>query len=244
MFAPVQSLLVVVGRESESQVSLRKAVVLARHLGVRVELFLCESEPVTAASEASAMRILDALRSSIAADDVTIGTGWAGGISLREGVARRLFDHRPSLVLRSISAGAKSGVGRVSPAERELVTGGCQAPLWLARRSAWAPHPRFMVSPDTEAQRCPAWGNSALQLARMLARGARADVEVREGVLADSVDALFLPAPRPGDVVAEARIEGLVERLDCDLVFVPRARTSGDVPAALSARRAAPALSS
>ncbi len=239
----MQSLLVVVGRESESQASLRKAMVVARHLGACVDLLLCESEPSSPASEAGATRILEALRGSIAADAVLIETSWAGGVSLRAGIARRLGVRRSSLVVRSICGSADAGSRRASLAERELVSGGFHAPLWLSRRPAWAPSPRFGLAPDLGARGCPAWSDSARQLARVLARGSPAEVELLQGSPPAAIDALLLPAPGPGDGAAAARAQGLVDEVDCDLVFVPTAGMSGAVAESFSPRRLdAPAL--
>lgn len=244
MVADVHSLLVVVGRDSESQVSLRKAVVLARHLGTRVDLLLCDAEPVSVASEASAARILEGLRGSIAADDVVIETSWAGGTSLRDGISRRLGARRSTLVLRSIGGCEDSVRRRATPAERELLSSGCEAPLWLARRAAWAPNPRLAMAPDPRVRRCPIWGQAAVQCATMLARGSRVDLEVLEGTPPGSLDALLLPMPRAGDGAACARAMSLVDGLDCDLVLIPTATESGGALRPLSRRRAAPALSS
>lgn len=234
------SLLVVVGREAESQLALRKALMLARHTGARVELLLCEPEPVTAASRGSACRILEALRGSIAADDVTIETHWAGGASLREAIACRLADARDCIVLRSIAGATASGSARSAAAERDLLLG-CDAPLWLTRRAAWAPQPRFVLG--SAAGSGEAWTGTAARLARALARGCGAQVErAARGELPSRIDAFFAPAARPGEAAATAWVEGLIRQLDCDLVFVPAAAAAGALP--FSPWRDAPVLSS
>jgi hypothetical protein len=244
MSGATQSLLVVVGRESESQDSLRKAVILARHLGAQVDVFLCESEPATAASEASAHRILDALRGSITADDVRIATGWAGGTSLWDGIAGRMALRRTCLVLRSIAGAAASGRARATGAERELMRR-CAVPLWLARRAAWAPRPRFAVdSASADCASTAAWIRSAMHLAETVARGCRADIELAKGADAGAIDALFVPSSGAGDGAAVARAEGLFQQVDCDLVLVPPAGADGAAPSWVSLDRVARAVSS
>jgi hypothetical protein len=244
MSGGMASLLVVVGRESESQDSLRKAVILARHLGAQVDVFLCESEPPTTASEASAHRILDALRGSITADDVRISTAWAAGTSLWDGIAGRLALRRTCLVLRSIAGAAGIGRARASGAERELMRR-CDVPLWLARRAAWAPRPRFAV--DSAAAHCAgteAWIRSAMDLAGAVARGCRADIELAKGADAGAIDALFVPSSGVGDGTAVERAERLFQRVDCDLVLVPPAVAGDAAVSWVSPGRVARALSS
>src|SRR5688572_26184156 len=83
----LRSILVVIERGDASQHALRKACVLARHFGAKLELFLCDAERAytmrhaydrrgVAEARASCVtdgrRFLDALRKSVAADDIDI----------------------------------------------------------------------------------------------------------------------------------------------------------------------------
>ena len=100
----LRSMLVIVERALEAQVALQKASVMARHFGAGIEIFSCAAErtwsrrsvsggqgadEARAGCLADSKRLLDALRSSIAADDITIDMSHDCENTLHEGVERK-----------------------------------------------------------------------------------------------------------------------------------------------------------
>lgn len=241
----LESVLVVVGRAPESQVGLRKAVVLARHFSATLELLLCEPDPVTDAMQAGAQRVLAALRGSIAAGDVQVETSWVGGASLSDGIARRVAARRPGIVLRSVAGPAELGRLPIGLADRELLRS-CEAPLLLTRRASWAPRPRFAVGtpehwvdPATEPGSGRDW---ACEFARALAGGCHG--EVAEVAMTSGIDALLVPQPGPEQGIGSSVAEILLDEDECDLIVMPALRPPALPAAEFTRRRGVRAVSS
>src|SRR5687767_3768329 len=111
------SILVVVERSDYAHRGLAKAVVLARHFGARLELFLCDAEQAhqlrrlydprgveeaRAACLADARRYLESMRHFVAAQDIDIELDVACESPMYEGVLRKVLRSRPDLVIKTI----------------------------------------------------------------------------------------------------------------------------------------------
>ncbi len=109
------SILAVIDPADETRHVVAKAMVLARHFGARLELFLCDSEHAYSLRHAydrrgvsdaqreclsSGQRYLDAVRRSLA-EDVPITTHAACESPFYESIVHRVQEGHPDLVIKS-----------------------------------------------------------------------------------------------------------------------------------------------
>jgi hypothetical protein len=157
----VHSILVLADRSTETQSALQKASVLARHFHAQIELFACDTDHAwavglehqsPAAREvldvclAESQRYLQALRGSIPAQDLRISTSAACASELTEGVARRVHDWRPDLVIKSLSDGPAGQ--RPTPALDMQLIRATRVPMLWIRGYAWRPVPKITAALD------------------------------------------------------------------------------------------------
>lgn len=213
------SILVVIDPADESRHVVAKAMVLARHFGARLELFLCDSEHAYSLSHAytpagvaearedclaSGRRYLDAVRRSLA-EDVKITTHVACESPLYEGIVRRALELRPDLVIKSAS--------RHHPLQRLTLDDNdwqlartCPAPLMLTRGRAWSARPRFAAAVDVTENNGGSLPRSILQAAGLLTLGCQGQLDVLYSDPASDEDAHVERLDALGRLVREFQI--------------------------------------
>lgn len=256
---PLKSILVMAERSSDAQAALQKAFVIARHFDARIELVACDAEQAwtarlptradegleaRAARDLDSRRYLDALRSTVLADDLQIQAGADCEGPLHEGLPRRVRAAGHQLVVKRLPRREGRRRPALTPADWQVIRA-CPVPIMLTRGRPWRPLPRFVANVDDGAP------GEVVEVARYLAEGCHGDFEVvhantnagGNGTAAtpgrDAAPALAAVAPSHEiDVVVlracghgpeqdAARIaltEKIVEQLDCDVLLMPRAR--------------------
>ena len=205
----VQSILVLADRSNEAQSALQKASVLARHFHAQIELFTCDTEHAWAvgverqspaarevldACLAESHRYLNALRGSIPAADLRISTSAACVSELTEGVARRVRDWRPDLVIKNLSDGAP-GFRPTQALDMQLIRATRVPMLWV-RGHAWRPVPKITVALDLTSDD-KALTQQVLDTAECLALGCHGELSI--------VHCLDLSASRDAGLSSKAK---------------------------------------
>lgn len=245
-------LMVLAERAGGAQTALQKASVLVRHLHAELELFACDTEhgwAIGQPSNPAAKRVLeecllasrryvDALRGSIGAHDLGIATSVACATSIWEGLAARVRELSPLLVV----CGRSEATGRGPP----LALGNdfiqlirhAPAPLLLTRGGPWAPSPRFVVAADFGVPTAPTRTNLRVLSRRLctechgwLAELEGAEAQDPKSLAADTVrmesDILAVAAPAATSWANPASpFERLLGLVSCDLLVVPSAGSS------------------
>lgn len=184
----LKSILVVIERGAAAHHALRKACVLARHFGARLELFLCDAEHAYTlrhsydrhgiaearnACIADARLFLDALRKSLGAADIDIQIDAACESPLHEGIVHKVLHSRPDLVVKSLGP-------FLTAADWHLIRT-CPVPLMLARGSTWHPQPKFAAAIDVSDEETPGLATSIVHAAECLSLGCSGVLEIFHG---------------------------------------------------------------
>jgi universal stress protein E len=250
---PLKSILVMADRSADAQVALQKAFVIARHFDARIELLACDPDhpwsargahhPEAGARAAAARsldsrRFLDALRSSIPAEDLQIRASDDFDGPLYEGIARKVRSGGHNLVVKRLNRREGRRRPMLTPADWQVIRA-CPVPLMLTRGRPWRPMPRFVASVAAGVAR-----DEVLDVAHYLARGCQAALEIvadAAGLAVHRQDAdvalASMPAPNDIDVVVlracghvpwgsgdgsgDTLAESIVETLDCDVLLMP-----------------------
>ncbi len=160
-------------------------MLLARHLGLRLELLLCETQRAVAGlpvDERGAERVhpgsndegeqyLEALRQTMMSPGVEIGSEVIRAPSLAAGLAQKLHYTHAQIVVKA---------GRVTPSlvgpfEWQLL-GRCAAPLLLTTGRPWRATPRFGAALDL-GERAPGTPGNVVGLSEALARHCNAELD-------------------------------------------------------------------
>ncbi len=255
---PLKSILVMADRSADAQVALQKAFVIARHFQARIELLACDPDESWIARgpdrrEAGAVgggtrrldsrRFLEALRSTISADDLQLHASDEFDGPLHEVVARAVRAAGHNLVVKRV--GRRDGRRRpaLEAADWQLIHA-CPVPMMLTRGRPWRPQPRFVASVGQPGSGIGATRSEVLEVARYLASGCQGALEiVHDGevdpAMAGVTGAMPIAAPAEIDMVvlrACGRIPGgsphgqgpgaplaerIIETLDCDVLLLP-----------------------
>jgi universal stress protein E len=155
---PVKSILVVVDRSPSAADAVRKAVLLARAAGARVELFMCDAERGYSLSQAfvptgveqarqagllDSRRHLETLKRMANAEDVTITIDAACESPLYESIVKKVMRDRPDLVIKNVAG----TLNRFDVTDWQLMRA-CPATLLLTRGRQWQSPPRFAAAVD------------------------------------------------------------------------------------------------
>jgi universal stress protein E len=185
------SILAVLDPADESRHVIAKAMVMARHFGARLELFLCDSEHayslrhaydptgIAQAREqclADGQRYLDSVRRSVA-EDVPISSYVACDSPLYEAIVRRVLESRPDLVIKS-AAGHHPLQRFTFDANDWQLARTCPTPLMLTRGRTWSAEPRFAAAVDVGDVEGRELARSIMQTAGLLSSGCRARLDV------------------------------------------------------------------
>lgn len=187
----LDSILVVVERRDMAHQALLKGYVLARHFGASLELFHCDVEhalalrhsydprgieSARAACLADARRFLEALRCSVAAEDVPIALDVACESPLYEGIVHKVLSSCPSLVIKAV--GVDNGHRGTFSASDSQLARTCPVPLMLTRGRAWSATPRFLAAVDLSAAERPGMARMIAETAGYLGAGCRAAIDL------------------------------------------------------------------
>lgn len=173
----LRSILAVVERDQQGQHALRKALVLARYAGARIELFLCEPATGDRRSRLEEGRsYLRALRNSVVAEDIPIAIDVACDSPVHSGIVSKIVASRPDLVVRQIGMGGSSAATLTATDTHLIAT--CPAPLLLTRGRTWEPKPRFAALVDVSPGNVPLPQRVVGDAGERLALTCRADFEL------------------------------------------------------------------
>jgi universal stress protein E len=185
------SILAVVDPADETRKVVVKAMVLARHFGARLELFLCDSESAYSMRHAydptgleharrqcvsNGQRYLDAICRTLA-EDVTVSTHVACSSPLYEAIVQRVIQTRPDFVVKS-AAGHHPLQRFTLDANDWQLARTCPAPLLLTRGVPWSAEGRFAAAVDVADPDGAALSRSIMQAAGFLTLGCRGRLDV------------------------------------------------------------------
>lgn len=251
---PLKSILVMADRSAEAQVALQKAFVIARHFDAKIDLLACDADqPWTArlagqADEAAraasargldSRRFLEALRSTISADDLQIRVVGDCDGPLHEDLPRKVRADGHNLVVKRVARRDGRRRPALTPGDWQVIRA-CPVPLMLTRGRPWRPLPRIVASLPRDG----ATGDM-VGVARYLAEGCHGALEIVEDAQHSGAprrlawgETLLEPMPgpseidvvvlracgaRPGeDLEAAALTERIFETHDCDVLLMPR----------------------
>jgi universal stress protein E len=186
----IKSILVIAERSGEVAGALQKACIVGRHFGATIELFACDAEHAYMAEHAydprgvsdavtqclsDSRRFLEAMRSSIAAEDLEIRTSVACETPLYAGIVRKVRELMPDLVIRCVESRDNKRQSALNSTDWQLLRT-CPAPLMLTRGRTWHPVPRIAAGVDLGG--APAANHSVLVSAAYLASGCGGDLEI------------------------------------------------------------------
>jgi universal stress protein E len=244
------SILAVIDPADETRHVVAKAMVLARHFGARLELFLCESEYAyslqhaydpTGVAEArrqcidNGHRYLDAVKRSLA-EDVAITTHVGCSSPLYEAIVHRVQESRPDLVIKS-AAGHHPLQRFTLDANDWQLARTCPVPLMLTRGRPWSARGRFAAAVDVGDPNSGGLARSIMQTAGFFTHACRAQLDViysesdvadekgrteRKNALSHLVNEFKMGGERQHVLVGEAdeTLPAFAAQQDYDLVFL------------------------
>lgn len=183
------SILLLVERGDQAHHALNKALLLARYLHARLELFLCDTERYSfgrsgsgEAAEASlgarlaeAREYLQALRKTMLVTDIEVSSDAVCHVSLRAALADKLRRGGIDLVVKAVPV--------IHDGHDEAVidwplVASCTAPLLLTRGRPWHPVPRFAAAVDLQDRQGRALSSAITAIGESLSRSCGAELEI------------------------------------------------------------------
>jgi len=205
-----RSILVVVERARDPSGLIKKALVIARQFGARIELFLCDSElayelahaydregieQAYAESVAQARAYLTDLKACANVTDVDMAIDARCESPLYEAVVRKVLRSGADLVIKGL-AGGRCGQHSTADANDWQLMRTCPATLVFARRKAWHTPARFAAAVDVSEQETMRLPQDVMQAARTLALPWQAHLDVMYGETGGSDMAVTARAER------------------------------------------------
>ena len=196
----LNKILVVIDSFEAAQQVLAKAMVMARHFGACLELFLCDSERAYVLKHAydqegierarqhclaNARSYLESLRRSVLADDVLISLDVACDSPLYESVVNKVLRSNPDLVIRSVTREQTQGRFRLDTNDWELART-CPVPLMLTHGRPWCAQPSFAAAVDVSENEPAGTVRLIMRATEFLARGCHAELDAFYGEFPDS----------------------------------------------------------
>jgi universal stress protein E len=187
----LNSILVVLDSFEPTQQVVAKAMVMARHFGAFLELFLCDSEHAYVLKHAydkegmdgarqhclaNARSYLESLRRSVLTDDVQISIDVACDSPLYVSVVHKVLRSRPDLVIRNVTREQTQGRFSFDAKDWELART-CPVPLMLTYGRPWRAQPSFAAAVDMSENELVGMVRAIMQSAKFLARGCHADLD-------------------------------------------------------------------
>ena len=252
----LDSILVLADRASEAQAALRKASVMARHFKASIELFACDTDHAWAIDDPSPAartaistclggteRYLDALRGSVAGNDLQITTRAACANSMEEGIESRIRALHPDLVIKTLMAVSDTTPMPPRALEMQLMRG-CAVPLLVTRGRSWRPSTKFAAAIELD-DHDPKLIASLIESVQFLAQGCggehllvpgRSVDEVQNFVERNQVDVLVIGGPKAGSWRGPepSTTERLLSVVECDVLIVPCSVTPSKTVVSLS----------
>lgn len=244
----LSSILVLADRASEAEAAVRKASVMARHFKANIEIFACDTDHAWAIDDpspaaravissclAGTERYLEALRGSVAGNDLQITTRAACAGSMEEGVRARVRSSHPDLVIKTLMVASDTAPMPPRPLEMQMMRC-CVVPLLVTRGRAWRPTTKFAAAVDLDGDD-PALAARLIESVRFLAQGCggehslirgRSVEEICRYVEQNQIDVLVIGGSVEGawQGPEPSLTERLLSVLECDVLVVPRAASS------------------
>lgn len=189
---PIESILVVLDRSDRDRHVCAKALLLARVLNARMELFLCDAEhelelkhnyDARAAAEGrsacmrEATRYLSSVRDRLPIEPARIGTSAWSDSPLSEGICRKTVQAKPELVLKSPDC-ARSGQN-VSFSDNDWhLASACPAPTMFVRGRTWSTVPCIGAAVDVSSSEGLRLAHEIASVASQLHRRAGGCLEI------------------------------------------------------------------
>lgn len=243
----VSCILLLVERGPLVHGGLNKALLLARHVGARLELLLWEPRR---GQLAEAEHYLRALRQTVVTNDVPIGAQSCDGVSLAEGVLAALRATPAQLLVRACPP-----TGQLTHAQDWQLLAATDLPLLLSRGRPWRAQPRFATAIDLGGPADRVVDAKLVTMSELLVRKCAAELDYlfadgHPGVGSSEAHRRMVTLLGPGSAgvgrlqycVGSAResLPRLIEQRDYDLLLLGVA--TGRQPAEAAALPAAPLL--
>jgi len=185
-------LLAVLDRSTSDHALVTKAAQLARRLGARLELFLCDAEhayelkhdyepshsdAVRRGCVAQAVAYLTGLRAAAGLPAILTSVSAACESPLYEGIVRKVTESQPDMVIKSASGVYSPARAALDPNDWQLMRK-CPATLLMTRGRAWHAHPRFAAAVDMSAEETAGLAHGIVATSAMLSavHGSETDV--------------------------------------------------------------------
>lgn len=194
-------ILVVIDSFEPAQQVLAKAMVMARHFGACLELFLCDSEHAYVLKHAydqegierarqhclaNARGYLESLRRSVLADDVQISIDVACDSPLYESVVNKVLRSNTDLVIRSVTREQTQGRRFSLDTNDWELARTCPVPLMLTHGRPWRAQPSFAAAVDMAENEPTRTVRLIMRAAEFLARGCHAELDALYSEFPDS----------------------------------------------------------
>jgi len=185
-------LLAVLDRSTSDHAVVAKAARLARRLGARLELFLCDAEhafelkheyepshneEVRRSCVKQAVDYLTGLRSAAGLPEILTSVSAACESPLYEGIVRKAMEVQPDMVIKNASGVHSPAQAAFDNNDWQLMRK-CPVTLLMTRGRAWHAHPRFAAAVDMSADETAGLPHSIVEISAMLsaAHGSETDV--------------------------------------------------------------------
>jgi universal stress protein E len=185
-------LLAVLDRSTSDHALVIKAAQLARRLGARLELFLCDAEhayelkhdyepshndAVRRSCVAQAVGYLVGLRAAAGLPEILTSVSAACESPLYEGIVRKVAQSQPDMVIKNASGVHSLSRAAFDPNDWQLMRK-CPATLLMTRGRGWHAHPRFAAAVDMSAEETAGLARSIVATSAMLsaAHGSETDI--------------------------------------------------------------------
>jgi universal stress protein E len=186
------SILVVLDRSARDTPLVTKALLLARELNARIELFSCDAEHEYALKHAYDQRGVETARQNSVADlndylrrvshlvtaqNVAVSIDVVCESPLYEGIVHKVFKSCPDLVMKAAASEQSAGRPTLDANDWQLVRT-CPVPLMLSRGGAWSSRPRFAAAVDVSEEETPGLLERILRSAAYLSAGCRGELDL------------------------------------------------------------------
>jgi universal stress protein E len=185
-------ILAVFDRSTADRVLVRKAASLARVLGARLELFLCDAEHAYALKRdyqpcdgtsakreytSQAISYLNDLRGAADLQGLEVSISASCESPLYEGIVHKVLQSQPDMVMKHAGGSALSSQATLDPNDWELMRK-CPVTLLITRGRAWHAHPRFAAAVDVSAAEAQGLASSILDTSVMLSAAHGGDTDL------------------------------------------------------------------
>jgi universal stress protein E len=194
----LKTILAVLDRSDRDKRVISRALLLERHFGARIELFLCDSEHEYAFRQnyddrgnaegrrlcvADAVAYLNSMRETLPLDTSSVRVSACCESPLYEGILGKIRQLQPDLVLKSPDC-ERSDCGLAFSDNDWQLASTCPCPLMFVGTRTWNSTPRVVAAIDASPQERPGLARAILEVAETI----RAEVHGRLEVVACAAD--------------------------------------------------------